>query len=367
MEVEFLAGNLEKYIPLLIKSLPSHSQVPVLSNILLSATKKGFTISATDLEFGIQISIPAKITEEGAVTVPGREFLDTISMMIKEKVSIKEEKELLLLKSPTTKISFQTIAQEEFPSIFQEKGDKVYDFEKKEMEDIFPQLSFAVANDDTRPELTGILFSQQEEETHFVATDGFRLSVVSLKNSKILPSGTKIVFFFFLINEAMSLKEAGKITLFIQEKSSQIIFETENIILIGRIIRGEFPNYQKVIPKETRGSMVVDRDELLSQVRLASVFARESANIIYLTIKDGSLVIKSKSSGVGEQESVIEGQQEGEGVEVAFNAKFLMDLLKNLDCKEVNIQTNSSVEPVLFTDPKNTSFLHVIMPVRVQE
>lgn len=367
MSVEFLAGNLEKYIPLLLKSLPSHSQVPVLSNILLSATKTGFFLSATDLEFGIRISIPAKIIEEGSVTVPGREFLDTISMLTKEKVVLREEKESLLLTSASAKISFQTIAQEEFPNIFQDRGAKVYEFKRPEMERIFPQLSFAVANDDTRPELTGILFAQQEDETHFVATDGFRLSVVSLKNSQILPAGKKIIFPVRIINEAMSLKEAKTVTLFIDEKTSQVIFETDDIILVGRLIRGDFPNYQKVVPQDSRNSIVVDRDELLSQVKLASVFARESANIVYLSIKEGTVIIKSKSSGVGEQESVIEGQQDGDGGEVAFNAKFLLDLLKNLSGKEVKIQTNSSVEPVLFTDPTNASFFHVIMPVRVQE
>lgn len=366
MVVEFLAGNLEKHLPSLTKSLPAHSQVPILSNILLEANNQGFFMSSTDLEFGVKIKIPAKVEENGATTVPGRQFLDTLSMLSKDKVKLSLEKDLLLLTSANTNVSFQTISQEEYPTIIQEKGGKIHEFTKKEMEKTFSSLLFSVAVDDARPELTGILFSQKEEGLELASTDGFRLSFYK-NNESLFEKDTKHIIPVRLIQEAMALKEKETVCMYIHEQTSQVVFESDETLLIGRLIKGDFPNYAKVIPQETRTSIILDREEFLQQVRLSSVFARESANIVYLTVKEGVLTIKAKSSGVGSQESTIAGVQEGEGGEIAFNAKFLIDLLKNCDTKEIALHMNSPVEPSLFTLPGKSEFLHVIMPVRVQE
>lgn len=366
MRVEFLIENIEKYLPQISKIIPLHSQVPVLSNLLLEANKEGFFIYSTNLETGIRVKVPAKIEEEGAICVPGKQFIETLSSLPKDKASILLEKETLKLTCRNNSVSFQTIAKEEFPSIFEEKGEEVGSFSKQELENIFSGLIFSVSLDESRPELTGVLVKQKEGEVDFVATDGFRLSVkktkegeTSLDSGMILPSK--------LINEALLLKSENNVKLLIYKKANQVIFENEDVILVGRLINGIFPNYEKVIPKSTKTTLTLDHEDFSQKIKLISIFARESSNIVNIQIKEGDIILKSQSLGVGEGEAKIEGTKEGEDNEIAFNIKFLQDFLKNVSGKTVKMSLSSPIEPCLFEVGEHKDFFHVIMPVRVQD
>ncbi len=367
MKAEFLVENIEKFLPTLSKILPIHSQIPVLSNLLLEATDKGLYIYSTNLEIGVKIKIPAKIGENGAVCVPGKQFIEAISSLPKDKVVISIEKDTLKLVCRQNSISFQTIAKEEFPSIFEQKGEKIKTFSEQELGNIFSKLTFAVSLDESRPELTGILFSQKKGHVDFVATDGFRLSFKRLKGYDIFKEEESMIFPSKLITEALLLKESKGITMYVYEKANQVLFETEDTILVGRLINGEFPNYERVIPASGKTKIIVDSEDFMQKLRLSSIFARESANIVNIKVEKGTIKIHARSSGVGEGEAVLEGKQEGEDNEIAFNVKFLLDLLKNLSNKNVTMQLSSAVEPALFRTEDDPDFLHIIMPVRVQE
>ncbi len=364
MKAEFLIENCERFLPILNKILPLHSQVPVLSNLMIETTKEGIFIYATNLEIGIRVKISGKIEEEGATTVPGKQFIETLSSFPKDKVTLSLEKDTLRLKCRDNAVSFQTIAREEFPTIYEEKGDKVYGFSEGELENIFYGVIFAASLDDGRPELTGVLLSQEENGMNFVATDGFRLSLKRVKNKKIL-DGEPLILPARLIGELTGL--AGPVTMYVHPKVKQVMFEADDMVLVGRLISGQFPNYERVIPKIGKTTILLDVEEFMQKLRLAAIFARDSANIIKLTINDGKLTMQSRASGVGEGEIGLAGKQEGEPNEIAFNIKFLMDLLKNIKAKEISMQVTSGVEPALFTTSEDPDFLHVIMPVRVQE
>src|SRR3989338_9360646 len=199
MKVEFLIENIEKFLPLVSK------KIPILSNILLEATKQGFYISVTNLEIGARIKIPAKIEEMGATTVPGRQFVETLSSLPKDKALLFLEKDALKIKCRGNNITFQTITRDEFPNVLDEKGEKKRTFSEEEMRSIFEKLIIAVSQDDSRPELTGILFSQRDGKTDFVATDGFRLSLKKMKKEKMLLGQESIILPARLILEAMGL------------------------------------------------------------------------------------------------------------------------------------------------------------------
>ena len=367
MKVEFLVENIENYLPVLSKILPLHSQIPVLSNILLVAAPEGLFIYATNLDIGVRIKIPAKIEEKGATTIPGKQFIETISSLPKDKVEMVLEKESLVLRSRNNKIVFQTIAREEFPNIFEQKGEKIRTFAEGELGQIFSKLVFAVSSDDSRPELTGILLSQKGEDIDFVATDGFRLSLKRLKNKKIFDESSSLILPARLISEAILLKAPNGIKMYIYKKANQVIFETEDVILVGRLINGEFPNYERVIPEASHTKINLDTEEFMQKLKIASVFARESANIVKVNVAGGKVKIHARSSGLGEGEVILEGEQEGEDNEIAFNIKFLSDLLKNLPDTTVSMELLSSIEPTIFKTEEDPDFLHIIMPVRVQE
>lgn len=367
MRVGFLIENTESFLPTLIKILPVHSQIPVLSNVLLEAESDGFYISATNLEIGVRIKIPAKIENVGAITVPGKQFIEALASLPKDKVLISLEKESLVLKCRDNKVVFQTIAREEFPNLFEQKGEKIHAFSEQELKDIFLKLVFAVSLDESRPELTGILLSQKEDRIDFVATDGFRLSLKRFKNKKILEGGENLILPARLISEAMSIKTDKEITMYVYKKANQVLLEAEGVILVGRLINGEFPNYERVIPSESKTTVVADTEDFIQKIRLSSIFARDAANIVKIKIEDGKIKMYTRSSGVGEGEIELEGKQEGDDNEIAFNIKFLSDLLRNISGKTVSMELSSSVEPALFRTEEDRDFLHIIMPVRVQE
>jgi DNA polymerase-3 subunit beta len=366
MRAEFLTENIENVLPTLSKILPLHSQIPVLSNLLIEATPAGLFIYATNLELGIKIKIPAKIESVGATTVPGKQFIEVLSAFPKDKVSISLEKEKLIVSSRGNKVIFQTIPREEFPTLYEEKGQKIKTFTRDELQKVFSKIIFAASADESRPELTGILVAQKNNHIDFVATDGFRLSLKRLEDSKIFDEESFVILPSRAVGEALSLKEE-KIDLYLYKKSNQVIFETENILLVGRVINGEFPNYERVIPQSNKTDITLDKEEFLQKLRLSSVFARESANIVKIRAESGKIKIFAQSAGLGEGEAVIDANQKGEDNEIAFNVKFLSDVLKNIDSKEVNMRISSPVEPAVFRTEEDKGFTHIIMPVRVQE
>jgi DNA polymerase-3 subunit beta len=362
MKVTLLPENISLFIPLINKILPSHSQLPILSNVLLEATNEGLLMKATDLEMGVQVTIPAKIEKLGAVTVPGKEFLETISSLPKDKIEMGINKDIFTIVCRGNKISFNTISKEEFPQLFKEKGVEVDRFTRKEFLEIFPCLTFSVSLEETRPQLGGVYVDAKGSYTNFVSTDGYRMSVkkVSQKNKEreglIIPVG--------LINEAIGLKSDVDLVLYVNKAENQVIFEVGDAIIVGRMIEGEFPNYEKVLPVEFITTVVFDREELLQNVRLASVFAKENSNIATLEVVGNTMKLSTRTQGVGEGEMVIECDKTGEDNKIAFNIRYLSDVLKNQTSEELVLGLNSSTEPAVFTT-KDKDFSHVIMPIQV--
>ena len=366
MKAVLLHENLEPYVSIISKSLPSTSPVPVLLNILIEATEKGLFISATDLELGVKIKIPAKIEKTGALTVPGRQFVEVMSSILSRKITLSQTEQGLLIEAQGGRAILQTIPKEEFPNLFEEKGEKIYSFKEGELKRTFSKLLFAVSLDGSRPELGGIYAVSTDAGIDFVATDGFRLSLKRIKGKKILKEGKGIILSAKLANEAMGLKN-DTVDVYLHEEANQILFETQDIIFVGRLIHGSFPNYEKVLPKRAETTIIVNKEDFLGAIKLSSVFARESANIAKVSVQDNVLKIAARSSGIGEGEARVDVVQVGKNTDISFNVKFLIDLMKSIDDKEVIMELNSAVEPAVFKTSKDPEFLHVIMPVRVQE
>lgn len=366
MKVSLLVENLEKYLPLINKALPNHSQVPILSNIFLEAKTDGFYIKSTDLEIGVQIKIPAKIEETGATTVPGKQFIEIVSSLPKDKLTLSLEKDALKLVSRGNKVSFQTIPAEEFPELYKDAGVEVATFTQAEFEDIFSYLTFAVSTEETRPQLTGVLVTKRGGGLDFVATDGYRMSVKHVEPAENKKFGENLIVSVRLINEVMGLKGGSDtIVMRVSESGSQVFFETGDVLIVGRMIEGNFPDYVKAMPKSSKTTVMVDREEFLQNARLASVFARESTNILQVEFLEGVMRMFTKSSGVGEGEAEIEVVMKGEDNKIAFNAKFLLDLLKTLKEKEVTLKINGPLEPALF-EVVDRNFSHIIMPIQTE-
>lgn len=356
--------NITNYIPLLNKILPSHSQVPILSNLYLEAKSDGLTLKATDLEIGTEIKIPAKIEEEGAITIPGKEFLEAINSLPKDKIDIEVEKDILNVRCRDTKVVFNTISKDEFPTLYKNIGTKVAEFSREEFLDIFSSLTFSVSVEDSRPQLTGVLIKPTEGGVDFVSTDGYRMSIKKVEGRKTEEKDGLIVS-VKLINEVMSLKGDERIVLYLGKAEGQIVFQVGDVLIVGRMIEGAFPDYGRVLPGESATVVDFDKEALLQGVRLVSVFAKDSSNIAMLSVEGSSVVIETKTQGVGEGKAVVDCRKTGPDVKIAFNIRYLMDILKNVSAKSLVLKLNSSMEPALF-EVKEHDFSHVIMPIQVE-
>ena len=366
MKVSFLCENVDKKINLVNHSVSSKPQLPILLNFLLKTEKGKFKISGTDLEIGIEVEVPASIEEEGSITVPAKLFYEIISGIGSGKVNLHTEGETLHLKTSKIKTSFQTIKAEEFPKLYDEKGDVIGKFKKEDIEKNIPGVVFASSQDTGRPALSGVLLGKEKNNNFFmVATDGYRLSI--RKKGEEKEDGKNYLIPSRIIRELVLLKEKEDFMVYISDKSSQVILEQEGILIAGRLIEAEFPNYQKIIPEDFSSKITGDKEEMLSAVKTCSIFARESANIVKFSLEKKKLVISSDAPSIGETTVDVEGVLEGEENEIAFNSRYVLDFLTNTSGERVILEMTGPLNPGAFKIEGDKDYLHIIMPIRVQE
>ena len=368
MKVNILTINLQNKLSFINRAVSSKSQLPILLNILLETQVGKLKISSTDLEIGIEVNIPVEIEEEGSVTIPAKTFIELIGTLNEESITIKTEQEKLLVSSKKTKTVFQTIKSEEFPKLYKEKGEKITSLNEEEMKKDFSLIIFSSSLDTTRPALSGVLVTQEREGLLLVATDGYRLSLKHHKTSdKNKEKFNNLIIPARVFRELMSIKEeTPSIDIYTSNENSQVIFHQGDTLLIGRLIEGNFPNYEKIIPTDFSSQVFFDREEMQKAVKICSIFARDSANIIKFSLKKNQIIISSQSPQVGENTVTIDALLKGEENEIAFNARYLQDVLSNIEEKEMVFEMTGPLNPGVFKIKDDTSFLHLIMPVRVQ-
>lgn len=362
MEVEIITENIEKHLGLLVRVLPSTSQVPILNNILLEANDLGFFIKATDLELGVVIKIPAKINKQGKITVPGKQFIEAISNLPKDRLIIKEDKESVNLQIRDNKLTFQTLNASEFPELLKNKGEKVFSLKKNEFDNLFKHLSFSASVDEIRPHLTGVYIVNKENGLEMVTTDGYRLTVKDAGSKEEMKIKEAIIVSMEAINEAISIS-CDEISVFMNSDESQAVFVGGDVTLVGRLIEGKFPPYEKVIPQNSATKVRVDKEEFMQNTKLANVFAKEQSNIVNLSIEGSVLKLKSKTAGLGQGEFSMDCTKEGEDNKIAFNVRYVLDALKNFEGNTIILEINGPLQPAMLTDEKK-SFRHVIMPIK---
>jgi len=367
MKLTFLSDNLQRKISFLNHAVSSRGQLPILSNFLLEAKNGKLTISATDLEIGISSNIAVNIETEGRITIPAKNFSDLLSNLGSQKLTLSLDKETLTLKGEKINASFQTMPAEDFPKLYEEKGEELVTLKRSEIEENILRVVFAAAQDSGRPALSGILFDEDKNSITLVSTDGVRLSLQ--RNVFKAKAGLRkpIVVPARIIRELLSIKEdEDSVRVFISEENNQILFAQGETTLVGRLIGAEYPDYQKIIPQNFDTKVDLNRDELLNAIKICSVFARETANIIKFTIKKEKIIVSANSPAVGEDNVEIEAKTTGEENEIAFNAKYLLDVLTSVNKEDLVFEMTGPLNPGVFKIKADETFLHLIMPIRVQ-
>lgn len=370
MKLVVLQENLFRSLSIASYALPLKAEALSILNNFFIKTKDGkIQITTSNLETTIKTALSGKVIEEGQVFVPAKILLSILPSLTGEKLTIETEKTLFKIKGTTTTSSLKTEKKEDFP-LLSEGGEKEEaELSKKLIEEIKQQVCFAASGDESRTVLTGVLFKVQEQGLNVVATDGFRLSLLTREKEKTLPVGDLILPARTINSLVQIIKEdeEGKVKASFYKDKTQVSFSVSQTKLFTRTIEGKFPDYEKIIPKDYKTRLSVDREEFIRKTKLASVFARETANTVKLKIEKNKLFVLANSPQTGESKGSLEAETKGEETEIAFNFRFLLDFLNSTDAGRVIIETAGSLNPGVFRFEERPDFLHIIMPVRLQE
>jgi DNA polymerase III subunit beta len=367
MKLTVLKENLNKALVITGRSISSRPQLPILSNILLQAKENSLQISSTNLEIGINYTIGAKVEKEGEVTVPGKLLLDFINTISADKIEFELIEKNLIVKTINTESSFSTIAASEFPPFPVISGDKkTLPIDK--LKAVIQRIVFAASTDETRPVLTGVKTAIFGGKISLQATDGYRLSLdsVEIPDKKeelrvVLPAQT--------LSEIVKIADEQKVKevdFVIIENKNQVVFTMPGVSVFTRLIDGEYPNIEKIIPADFKTKITISKEDFYQCVKTAALFARGAANIVKIKVEKTGLRLSANTPQVGENQDFIEAKVEGEEGEIAFNYRFLLDLLSNFPDENVVIEMSGPLSPGVFKTLNIPSFLHIIMPVRVQ-
>ncbi len=348
------------------RAISPRASMPILGNILVETTKNGAKLAATDLELGIEAYVAGTVKEGGAVTLPARILTDIVTNIPEAPVDIvvTEGESKAVITSENVRFEILGLPATDFPLMPSGEGNVVVKFDAGLLRTMIRQTSFAVSTDETRPFLTGVYLVVEGEQGHLVATDGGRLAVRRAKMggahgkvTAIVPSKTMAE----LVRVLGSVE--GEVS--VASHDNQLIFSLPGMRFVSRLIAGQFPNYEQVIPKEFKQRITVGTERLLRGVRRASITAKDSANVVRLNASESTLTISSNTPDVGKAQEDIEVRVEGDAIPVAFNAKFLMDALSNIDAPDVHFDLTGPLSPGALHPTDNSEYVYVLAPVRV--
>ena len=379
MKFKISQSDFSKTLSSASRSILAKANLPILSNVLISTSKNKLEILSTNLETATKASTSCQTEIEGKITIPGRTLLEFVSQLPEGEVTFEKLGEEVLISTKGYNARIPTIAPEEFPAIPKiEKGDEV----KIKTEDFVrgvAEVAFCAAQDEGRPILTGVLCEFKGNKLSLVATDGYRLSFREIpiekspgeKNIKIVVPARAVSEVAKVIVE--NLDGDDQLSLVIADSLNQINFKVGNVEFTSRLIEGEFPGWQKIIPSSFTTKTRLPKSEFIKLVRIAAIFARDSGNIVRLKLenasasKKGTLTVLANTAQVGSTDAQIEAEMIGKGGEIAFNFRYLLEVLSIISGEEVNFEMIESLNPgrITATDDKD-NFFHIIMPVRLQ-
>jgi len=370
MKVSILQQDLAPALSAVSRSCGVRSQLPVLGNILISATNGMLKLSATNLEVGIIKSIKAEIDEEGEVTVPAKTLVEVIGNLSGEKIEFVASADQIKITTPSFSSTLNGIPASEFPSI-PLSGQSSIIVDAKVLLKSLPQVIFSAAVDEGRPILTGILTEINDNKLQLVATDGYRLAhkVVTLGNNPtkdpvnfraLVPRRT-----FEEVVRIIGEDNALEVEISTSDDGNQLIFSFGQTQLSSRLIEGQYPAWEKIVPTELKATIVIDRSEILKAVKLASVFARSESNVVKIQNLSNKLILSSEAKELGSQKKELEVKSEGEDVEIAFNTKFLQDALSAILTNQVELKLSGSLSAAILKPIGEDGIEYIIMPVNL--
>ncbi|MBI2591808.1 MAG: DNA polymerase III subunit beta [Candidatus Brennerbacteria bacterium] len=368
MKIIVLKENLKNGLSSVERSINDQSTLPILKNILIKTENNKTFILGTNLELAVTHSMAGKIFENGSVSVPFKVFTGLINNLPTERINLEKNNHNLIIKTDNYEAVIQGINFEDFP-IIPRINISQYSFKIKS--DIFKDAVLKVINaaqfSDLRPEISGILMDYQIENLKLAATDSFRLA------EKIIPENQFSSNLKQSVRLVIPLKTAGEILKTVKDNidleiffdNNQILFKTDDLEIISRLIEGEYPDYRQIIPKSFATELSVNKDDFLNALKLASVFSGRNNDVKLKVLENKkTLEVYSANEGLGENRYLVPVKANGTPINISFNLKYLIDGLKNHNSEQIILGLNNSDKPSMIKSEKNPLFFYILMPIR---
>jgi DNA polymerase III subunit beta len=382
MKIVCSQTQLNRGLNIVGKAVTTRTTLPVLNNILLATEDGRLKLIATNLEVGITYWLPCKsIEREGAVTAPARLLQEFVSSLPDDLITIdaSESNYNVHLSCARFEANIRGIDAEEFPTLPKFSGAPLVTIPATLLRDMITQVSFAASRDDNRPVLAGVLLAFNGRKVTMAAADGFRLAVrtAELETAAGSEGEIRVIVPVRAMEElARALPDAGdeaQVEITVTPNRNQILFHAENLNVTSRLVDGSFPNYEQIIPAAWSTRTVATTTDLQKAMKIASFFARDNASVVKLTttpageLEPGLLTITANAAEVGDNQSQLDVLIDGTPSQIAFNARYVMDVLGVINTAQVAIETQTPGAPGVFKPVGSDTYLHVIMPMHLAQ
>jgi DNA polymerase-3 subunit beta len=369
VKLSLMQENLARGLQVVSRAVSTRNPLPVLSNVLLRTEDAGLKLTATNLEIGITAWVPGRIDSEGSLTVPARLFADVVSgLPAGERVDLEQDgPNTLRVRSGRYQTHLRGIDADEFPVIPSPGERPTTRIKQRLLRKALAEVVFAAATDEARPILTGVLTKFSGDKMTLAAADNYRIAVNTLPIEDPVEESSLVVPAKSYAELMRVLSDTDDfVEVMLASAKSQVLFHLEGIDLVSRLIDGQFPNYQQVLPTGHSTRAVLERDELLKAVRLSALIASSAANVVKLRLGDEGAdgVSIAAAADVGDAQTEVEAAVEGDPVQIAFNARYLQDALQNVDADQLAMEFSGPLSPGVLRRVGDDDYVHVIMPVR---
>ena len=376
MKISSLQENLAKGLSVIGRAVATRSTLPQASHVLLASDEGRLKLVATNLEIAITCWIGAQVEEEGAVTVPARLLTDFVTSLPSERIdlAVAPRTRQLALSCARNEASIAGMDADDFPPVPTVDEGFRLKLDPKSLRTAVEHVEFAAAADDTRPVLTGIHTVLDGSEITLAAADGFRLAVYKLALDQEAPEKVEMIVPARAMREVMRLlaEEEEPLELALNAARSQVLFRLKSVEMVATLIQGTFPNYSQLIPSSYTTRAVIDMRQFLQETRIAAIFARDGSGIVRVQLQPGEdmapgkMIVSARAEEIGEHRGEMDVKIEGEASKVAFNSKYLQDVLQVLDCSQVALETSTPSSPGVIRPVGVENYVHVVMPMFVQ-
>jgi DNA polymerase-3 subunit beta len=350
--------------------------LPITQNILLSAEQSRLKLAATNLEMAITCWVGAKVKQKGEITVPARLLTDFVNSLPNDliEMNLPASGRILELKSGHFQARIHGIDAADFPPIPQINDGITTTIEAANLREGIAQVAFAAATEESRPVLTGINTEFDGDQLNLVAADGFRLAVHKTTLNSRIKDKTAVIIPARTLSELSRVigEQEEPVEITVNEKKSQVLFRLKDAEIVSQLIQGSFPNYSQVIPQSYTTRAVVDISEFLRVTKMSSIFARDASGIVRLVITPGTeltpgkVTVSAQAEEVGDNVGEVDALIDGEEAKIAFNVRYLSDVLSVLPQAQVALELTTPSSPGTIRPIGVDNYVHVVMPMFVQ-